>query len=366
MALRRQQQIQRAWQVAQPYVRHIRPLWEIGRRVIGSEFLPIALGVYDNLSAGNSYSKNYLKLFNSDTVYDASDVSASEPPHKKQKTGGAIAPSNNAQASDAIQSPHDHRSQAGSHSDIEMVRRMGSRRMRKRSAPGTAYRRIFRSWTGLSRLRRRGYRKPELKSIDGIISAAPSVMFENGFTQAFPSVSNGNAVLLNRCSQGTAYNQRIGNSILIKSLLVRACIQVPDADVGSASFSQCVRMMIIKDRQANGLVPAITDVFENTNSVSGNVVTYAMNLTYRQRFKVLCDRRYVLSGASNAAEFFFEYISKRNHRVEYNGTASPPTEAEIRTNSIWLVCLGPYATGGTVNNRPHLSALTFRTRFIDP
>lgn len=360
MAQNRLANLRRGWEIAQPYVRQVRPLWEIGRRIIGSEFLPIALGVYDNLSSGNSYSKNYLKLFNSDTVYDASDVSASEPPAKRQKTGGAVPLSTNSAASDAIQSPHDSRNQAGSHSDIEMVRRMGSRRFRKRSAPGTAYRRIFRSWTGLSRLRRRGYRKPELKSIDGIAGSAPVVLFQNTFLDGV------NAILLNAASQGTAYNQRIGNSILIKSMLVRACIEVPDAEVASTSFSQCVRIMIIKDRQANGLAPAITDIFETVNSTSGNVVTYAMNLTYRQRFKVLCDRRYVLSGASNAAEFFFEYISKRNHRVEYNGTSATPSISEIRTNAIWLVCLGPYAPGGTIANRPHLNSLTFRTRFIDP
>lgn len=282
---------------------------------------------------------------------------------------GAVPPQSNAEGSGAIQSPFDPRNARGSAVDVDMVRGMGYRRLRRPRNPGTAYRRIFRSWTGLSRIRgryRRRWNKPELKSIDGFVGTAPLVLFQNVNTHAFPGVSNGNMVLLNRCSQGTKYNERIGNQILIKYMLIRACISCPDNNQGTVSYQDCVRIMVIKDRQANGSVPAVGDLFETPNSTGGTVVTYATNLANRFRFKVLCDRHYVLSGASNAAEFFFEYNSKRKHRVEYNGTATPATEAEIRTNSIWLCCFGPYASGGTIANTPYLDALTFRTRFVDP
>jgi len=358
------QDIRRGWQIAHPYVRQYLPAaFDIGRRFIGSDLFPLAAGAISNIYEGNSYGKNYVSLFNKDTTYDSSDLSQ-ESSAKRRKTGGAVPPPSNALNSDAIQSPHDPRNQTGTSVDINMVRRMGSRRLRRPRNPGTAYRRIFRSWTGLARLRgrRRGIR-PELKSIDGI--NAVGMLFQQTNQVCAPGAVDGNLVLLNGCSQGTTVNTRIGNRINIKSILVRACLQVPDADVGSVSFSQCVRVMIVKDRQPNGQSFAVGDLFDTT-ATAGNVTTYAMNLTYRQRFKVLCDRHYVLSGASNAAEFFFEYYSKKNHSVEYNGTATIPSVSEIRTNAIWLCLYGPYVNGGNTTNRPHFAACTFRTRFTDP
>jgi len=240
---------------------------------------------------------------------------------------------------------------------------MGFRRGRRLRNPGITTRRIFRTWSGLSRLRgrRRGVR-PELKAIDGITAA--SAIFQNSNT-VLAAGGSGNMILLNGTAQGTAINQRIGNRINIKSILVRACIQVPDAEVASTSFSQCVRVMIVKDRQPNGLSFAVGDLLDTSHSGS-TPVTDGNSLPNRLRFKVLCDRHYVLSGASNAAEFFFNYYSKKNHVTEYNGTAVTPTVAEIRTNAIWLLLYAPYAAGGTVTNRPHLSGMFFRTRFTDP
>jgi len=356
--------IRRGWQIANPYVRQYLPqAFEIGRRIVGSDILPLVTGTFSNLYEGNAYGKNYVSLFNKDTVYDSSDLSQ-ESAAKRRKTGGAVPPTSNALKSDAIQSPHDPRNQGGTQVDVNMVRRMGTRRIRRSRNPGTAYRRIFRSWTGLSRLRgrRRGVR-PELKAIDGINAVA--CLFQQTNTVVAPGSQDGNLILLNGCAQGTTAFTRIGNRINIKSILIRACIQVPDADVNVPSFSQCVRIMIVKDRQPNGQSFAVGDLLDTTPT-AGNVTTHAMNLTYRQRFKVLCDRHYVLSGASNAAEFFFEYYSKKNHSVEYNGTNAIPSVAEIRTNAIWLCLYGPYAAGGTTTNRPHVAALTFRTRFTDP
>lgn len=316
----------------------------------------------------NIYS-NYKDVSGSlDSLYQAADAKTTasvEQVRKKAKLfhSGAVPPP--VIQSSAIQSPHDPRSQGGSKPDVNMVRRMGLRRARRYRNPGTSYRRIFRTWTGLRRLRarRRGYCRPELKHIDGI--AAVAMLFQQTNTVCAPGSADGNLVLLNACAQGTTAHGRIGERIQIKSILVRACIQVPDADVAQVSFSQCVRVMIVLDRQPNGLSFAVNDLLDTSHTAS-NVVTSGQNLTYRQRFKILCDRHYVLAGASNAAEYLFEYYAKKNITVEYNGTSATPTVAEIRTNALWLCLYGPYAAGGNTTNRPHLSSCFFRTRFVDP
>lgn len=199
-----------------------------------------------------------------------------------------------------------------------------------------------------------------MKWYDGFQSATVMLFLQEA--TAASAGGTGNVFLINDPLQGIDGNQRIGRQIVVKSILVRACIQVPTADEGVVSYSQCVRIMIVKDRQCNGLGFNIGDLLDDTGT--HNVVTAPMNLTYRQRFKVLCDRHYVLSGASNAAEFYFEYFKQKNHRIEY--TSNVQGIAGIRTNAIYVILLGPYATaGGTVANRPHLSSYLHRIRFVD-
>lgn len=280
---------------------------------------------------------------------------------------GAVAPASNAEGSSAIQSQFDLRSQSGAHPNVNMVRRMGPRRFRSRKNPGIYYRRLYRSWSGAFRGRRRfgGGIRPELKACDGL-SFAQNVFFLNDFSIVNSSAA-GNTVCLNALQQGTAYNQRIGNTVQVRSILVRGCLQVPTGEEGMNNWSECVRIIIFRDRQSSGQQPSYIDLFQTTNINTGSVVTWPNRLENKTRFKILCDRRYVLSGATNCAEFFFEYFAKKRFNVQYGSSANPPTYAEIKTNTLWLACLGPFPlAGATIANTPYFNTFAYRVRFVDP
>lgn len=370
------QRIRQAWGVVNPYVRQYAPeAFEFGRRVIGSDLFGPAVGALYSIYQGDKLTKDYLPdLF---TTPDAKYVptgalSLQGTKRTYEQAFQQAIPGSNAESGDAVNSPFDVSNQAGPSVDVNMVRRMGYRRRLRRRAPGTAYRRIFRSWTGLARLRRRGrslYR-PELKSIDGLNTAVPIVFVGSTVDATAAAATFGNAVLLNGCIQGADIGQRIGNQILVKSLLVRGCVCVPTGSESSVTFTECCRIMVVQDRQANGAMPTVLDLFETQEILSGTVSTWPMNLVNRSRFKVLYDKRFVLTGATNGAEFFFEYFNnKKRIKTIYDGTAATPPYniALIRTNAVWMFCFANFAAAGsTVANRPYLNSFSFRTRFIDP
>lgn len=360
-----------AYQFARPFIRRYLPAaFQVGERFVTNPLAAAAWTVGSNIIGGYQGTKDYLPdLF---SPKDSTYAPSAEQSAKIQRiyNVGSVKSGFTTNTPNLDQSgPSElrHKASGGTRVDVNMVRRLGYRRRFRRN-PGTAFRRIFRSWSGQSELRRRfrgrNWNKPELKYFDVFASGSPpQVVFLNVFTQAEQvTPQGGNAILLNDVAQNVSATGRIGNQIVIKSILVRGCLSLPTEDDGDITYSQCVRIMIIKDRQANGAVPVITDVL--AAPVSGNPVTQPMNLDYRSRFKVLCDRHYVLSGGTNAAEYFFQYYSKRKHVITYTGNTG--TAAAIKTNAIWLLLLGPGANGGTVTNRPHFSAWNARIRFVDP
>jgi len=380
------QNVRRAWELAHPYVRQYSPqLFDFGRRFIGSAVFPIAFQTVSNILGDYQGTKDYLPdLFE---AKDAKYIGFSEgdpgPETKRRRLDsavrGAVPPPEQSNASNAIQSASHPQNQAGSNPDVNMVRRVGFRRFSRRRNPGFTSRRIFRTWTGQSvlRRRRRGWNKPELKYKDmwETGNTPPLITFWSGITQATNGGTAGNAICLNEMYTQTTGNARIGIDILMKSILIRACIQTksseePDPPVSSlTSVAECVRVMVVLDRQANGSVPALTDLFGSVTGLNpgANAVTYPMNLTYKSRFKVLCDRHYVLSSQTNAAEFYFEFYKKKNIRVHYTGTsATVSTIADIRSNALWFFCFGNGASLGNASNRPHLQQFMSRIRFIDP
>lgn len=369
----------RAWQVGAPYVSRYAPV--VGRfinRAINSELFGPALYAATNIYSGEkNLDKLAPLLFSGDYTYDPAQ--SDERPAKRLKQGpvsdGINVPNApNSNASDAVNGPFHPGNQAGAASQPSSGRRSMARPYRRRPTRlgGQAVRRIVRSWSGQFALRGRYRRgraviRPERKCIEfartAIMPAAPALIFQNVFTGPVVSGSTGNLILLNGLEMGTGLHQRIGVHVQIVSILVRMCIQVPTGSEASPSFSQCVRVLMFKDRQANGTTPTIDAVLD-TDTTTGTSVSQAMLLENRMRFKVLMDKHYVLSGASNAAEFFCEYFSKKRHSVMYTGTAG--TIAEIKSNAIWLALLAPYPVGGDVTNRPHLSMFTSRIRFVDP
>ena len=94
-----------------------------------------------------------------------------------------------------------------------------------------------------STLLRRGL-VPELKRFD--VNHGPNALQTTG--TVFTS--------LNQVSQGSADYQRVGSKILIKKIQVRGIIYQSEY-VGGSNAEQYIRMMIVLDRQTNGV--GVTD-----------------------------------------------------------------------------------------------------------
>ena len=158
--------------------------------------------------------------------------------------------------------------------------------------------------------------------------------------------------------QGTSDEQRIGRSCIVKSIQARlSFLAVPAA---SANFSGVVYAYLVQDTQANGALPAVTDVFTGTDLSKAMI-----NVDNSQRFRILkkwvCDFG-ATAGATTAYNNQSKHIEwyKRCHiPLDFSSTTGATTE--IRSNNLVLI------TGVTPNGSDDdvTIAGTIRLRFAD-
>lgn len=135
-------------------------------------------------------------------------------------------------------------------------------------------------------------------------------------------------VCLNPCTAGAlAAGNRVGRLITMKSILIRGRVHIAPNMTGVA----CFRYAIIYDRESNGGIPAITDVFAEDAIWARN------KLGNSWRFKILADYKHPtgLSVDDQEAIIFERYI-KCNLPVRYVDGAGSGTYADIVEGSLWL------------------------------
>lgn len=147
-------------------------------------------------------------------------------------------------------------------------------------------------------------------------------------------------ILLNGVSQGTDYTNRIGRKILLKSLLFRFTV-VPTNTVLHATQGDVVRLLLIYDCQTNAATPAVSDVLA---SVAYNA---PMNLTNRDRFKILADKYYTMASfdfsavpalVSGSPRPVQSKVYKKMSLEEiFGGTGA--TVGSIQTGAIWALVI---------------------------
>lgn len=95
--------------------------------------------------------------------------------------------------------------------------------------------------------------------------------------------NTGTVTLLNSVGQGTDYTQRVGRKIYLKSMLFQLDLQ--PTGTSSIPLGDFVRCLVVYDCQTNAVNPTVADVLAN------GAWNSPMNLTNRDRFKVLIDKR---------------------------------------------------------------------------
>lgn len=136
-------------------------------------------------------------------------------------------------------------------------------------------------------------------------------------------------VCINTCVAGAlAAGNRIGRNIVMKSVFIKGRIHSPPTMTG-AGF---LRYVIVYDRESNGGIPAVTDIFKE------NAIWTMQNLGNAYRFKVLADEKFQqpISPDDNEGILFERYI-KCNLPVRYVDGAGVGTYADIVEGSLWMV-----------------------------
>lgn len=168
--------------------------------------------------------------------------------------------------------------------------------------------------------------------------------------------TTGTVTLLNGIATGTDFTDRIGRKIILKSIFVRGLVGPVDTSTGT----NCARILIVYDMQANGSAPAVTDILKTADSRD------QINLNNRDRFKILFDKQWTLGpfdgvtlgyiGAPSVANV--KLYRRLNLETLFNGTTA--AIGSIATGSIYMVTIGNQAAANGSSFQ-----VSTRIRFVD-
>lgn len=140
--------------------------------------------------------------------------------------------------------------------------------------------------------------------------------------------------------EGNGESERVGRKICVKKISVIYCLKLISS-TAQGSTSDCVRVMLIQDKQTNGALFAATDLIDTDAFISFN------NLANSGRFKTLFKRDYALKaggGVATGAAFAFSEDSKTFRKtfkvtvpIEYDNTATDGTVSTVRSNNLYWV-----------------------------
>lgn len=154
-------------------------------------------------------------------------------------------------------------------------------------------------------------------------------------------------ILLNGMAPGDTGETRDGQSIRMKSVLMRGTILVNPSATATVH-----RTMLFLDTQPNGAAPGIGDILDTATNVLSPI-----NISNGSRFKILKDLFHNVDVAANPIITFQKFV-KLGFHTKYNaGTAG--TIADITTNALYILHMSSEATNTATFN------YYFRSRFID-
>lgn len=208
--------------------------------------------------------------------------------------------------------------------------------------------------------------RPEIKTCDTWLAAGTGVG------------TGGTMVLLNGLVEGPGFNQRVGRSCQMKSLQCVLHWDQSTVSVANAANFQG-RFMIIYDRQANGAMPALSDILLGT-SATGTTITDVQTFTNPNnfsRFRILASEEILLpgvgaggtqaatcfsqtdpmQGGKTAASMSQRFWKLKGLPVMYKGATS--AIGDIASGSLIAVFLSNYAAAG------YFVTYSFRLRFYD-
>lgn len=146
----------------------------------------------------------------------------------------------------------------------------------------------------------------------------------------------GAVTLLNGCQQGDDIGNREGRQIQMRSIELK----LHTYGTAGTGIDQIHRILLVLDKNPNGVAPAIADII--TANTSG-----LRNLNNRKRFKILMDKRLVInaSGEPGTNKVIKKY-KQCAYTTQYNA-GNAGTIADINNGAIFLVTIGSSIVGAT-------------------
>lgn len=174
-------------------------------------------------------------------------------------------------------------------------------------------------------------------------------------TASYACDTTGTVTLMGPYAQGAGISQRIGDSIILKSIEFRGYLAN-----NSTAILNFDRAMIIWDKQPNKALAAITDILSVGNTFGFNVDQN------KRRFKTIKHIHEVTLGntatpATGKESIDCSFYQKLNHKMEF-AQAGTGSIGDITTGALLLVTIGnnvPGTTAAILNG-------SFRIRYIDP
>ena len=205
--------------------------------------------------------------------------------------------------------------------------------------------------------------KTEIKSVDGLAGpVSPTVL--------------GNITTMNICVIGSDNFNRLGKKISMKSVHIKGLWE-PTYNNAAPNTGECMRCIVIYDRQTNKAVPTLGDLFSDYGStgVVGNSFFANINLANRDRFSILSEWHQDfmpigINGAVSASTIILEpqtlFVNKfiKLNRLETVYNANNSVIADINTGGLYLVIIALLATAGN-NNVAWQFNFNQRLRFYD-
>lgn len=165
------------------------------------------------------------------------------------------------------------------------------------------------------------------------------------------ATTTGSLYVLNIPVQGTAQTNRVGQSVKNKSIYIRYLI---DHNATAGTTPQYLRIIVFKDKQANGALPALTDLLDSV------AITSPRKLEKAKRFHIYCDDQIYVSQndrAGHLGKCFIDLKDGQDDHTEYSANAG--AIGDISTNAYYFLIFSNQST-----NYPVFSYQS-RIRFID-
>lgn len=227
----------------------------------------------------------------------------------------------------------------------------------------------------------RGMHHPEVRPRGkGIMYSSSSAIAPGGSPMSLNTTADIRCV--NVLGVGTGDYQRSGTRIEMKSARLTGQLVTAAGSGAPCSIDYC-RVMLVYDRSPTGVLPALTDILQDQDT-SGTASTDAlsgMNLTNRDRFAMLIDRRFetpqctvtssVISGViyptapcpDNQVFTFDEFRILKSLEARYLNTASsPPSIADLTTGALYLISVSLVTAAGA---EPFALNWNLRLRYTD-